>query len=137
MSGHKYGGDCEQVVGKFPGVVAVRFNACWSCTENHEPCTCFRKDPLDKLTSVATQSVFVPNHNFCDSSLVYSLQKGFKPRPLEVETGADVRDDFVGGIGFLHVLDLALEITRRFLLGAGDSSVEDTYRFLFRGTVVT
>jgi hypothetical protein len=78
----------------------------------------------------------VPNHNFRDSSLVYSLQKGFKPGPLEVEAGADVRDDLVGGIGLLHVLDLTLEVTRRFLLGAGDSGVEDTCLFLFGGTVV-
>jgi hypothetical protein len=39
-----------------------------TCTENHKPCICFRKHPLKKLPSVATQTVFVSNHNFGDVS---------------------------------------------------------------------
>jgi hypothetical protein len=85
MTRHKDGRDGEQVIGEFSGVV-------WLCilTVNHELCASLFEDELHEFRPVSTQSVFVHNHNFLDHSTEYSFQKGKKPFPFEVETGADV-----------------------------------------------
>lgn len=93
---------------------------------NHEFCPSFLKDPLTELESIATQSVFVGNHNFCDFALIHSFQKGCKTAAVEIEPTADVPDNVVKGdfrARFLEVGNLSVEIGR--LVAGGDSRVDE------------
>ena len=69
MAGNKHGDDGKEVVGELLGAQD------WLSTLNHEPSARFLEEELQELEAVATQSVFVPNHNFCDHSAVDSFQK--------------------------------------------------------------
>jgi len=85
MTRHKDGGDGEQVVGEFSGIL-------WFCilTVNHLPSPSFFEDKLQQFAVISTQAVFVHDHNFLDHSSEYSFQKGFFFFAFEVETGSNV-----------------------------------------------
>jgi hypothetical protein len=53
---------------------------------NHEFGTGFVEEPFEELNSIATESVFVGNHNFVDISLVYSFQKPLETLSVVVES---------------------------------------------------
>ena len=86
------------------------------------------EEPLDHLEAKSTQSVLVDDGNLADRSFVDAIQNDLKATALEVETGADVLDDFFARALLAEVVDLPLEVV--LLLGGGDSSVADV-DFLF------
>lgn len=84
---------------------------------------------LEQVERKSAQSVSVGNHNFSEIALERKVQNPLEARPMEVETGSNVGDRSVVGILGLQLLSLSIEITRLFLMGRGDSGVDDV-RFL-------
>ena len=120
MSGNKDGGDSEEVVCKLTRSV---FGFCVAV--NHEFCASFFQDEADQLQSIPTESVFVHNHNLCDTSCVYAFQKGLQTPAFEVEARCDVGNNFVAWVRGLEVLHLSLQVTARFLRTGADPGVDD------------
>jgi hypothetical protein len=85
MTRHKDGGDGEQIVRQFSGVICL-----FILTVNHELRASLLEDKLQEFDSVSTQPVLVHNHNLLDHSSEHAFQKGEKTFALEVETGSDV-----------------------------------------------
>lgn len=81
------------------------------------------EDGLEQLKGETTESVSEGNHNLSDSALEDELQKGLQSLSVEVEAGADVGEDSVGGVAASEVLDLALEVF--FLVRRADPGVDD------------
>lgn len=145
MSRNKEGDNREDVICKFiPGVTRGVVCCCISCfcivsivsielwpgrtsfrqrTVNHEFCASFAEEPFDHFRSVTTESVFVLNDHFFDSSCVYLFQKGNKSLSFEIEAGSDVFDDGVRWVRFLEVSDLSFEVS--CLVRTRDTGVTD------------
>ena len=132
MSGDKDVGNGDKILCQFlfsgNGVLFVFF-----LTENHELDRSLCEDVFQEFDAISTQSVLMQDHHLLDSSLVNSLQKGLQAGSLEVETGSDVFDDFVGRELGSQGVDLSLEVARFLLVPARDSGVEDPLEVFGRG----
>ena len=129
MARHKDCGDGKQVFGELAGCIRLMF------VENHEFCACLCEDDFKQLDSKPCQPIPVHNHNLLELSRQRELQNGLHSSAFEVDPGADIRDDSMGGEIGLQVLDLSLKVfslvcatdpcVRNLLFGLGGVSASN------------
>jgi hypothetical protein len=91
--------------------------------ENHELPTIELNNLFDEFNPKSCKSVSVGNHNVELIAAHCAFQKGCKSFPFEVETAADIFDNFSGGIFSPHEFDLSFKVVALF--GTGDATVAD------------
>lgn len=91
-----------------------------------------RTQPLKEAKGDSAESVSVGYHKLFDRSLQYELNHFTERFSLEVDAGADVREDFVFWVPFLHEVFLAKQIL--FLLRRADSAVGNLSPFLIKSS---
>ncbi|MEN9423596.1 MAG: hypothetical protein RL122_979 [Pseudomonadota bacterium] len=109
--------DIEQVFGKF------LFGRERIFTENHEFSTIELDNLSDNIVTESRQSVAVGNHQYELIAAHCAFQNGFKTFALEVESTADVFDNFGLRVVFLHEADLSFEVV--LLLVTGHTTIAD------------
>ena len=119
--------DIEQVFGK------LLFGRERILTENHELSTVGLNDEPDEFTSESRQSVAVGNHNMDAITPHCSFQNGFKTFTFEVESAANVFDDFGLRVLLLHEGDLPFKVIT--LLVAGHTAIADGGLLLLQSKV--
>ena len=101
--------------------------------ENHDFGAMAFEHPLYEVEGDPTESIAVGDHNFADTTLSGTVQKGTQAGVFEVDPATNVFDDFVVGVPFTHKCNLPVEVTCVRLLSRGDSAVGDGDRARFPG----
>lgn len=107
----------EEVLGEFV------FGTAQSWIENHELAAVFLNEESEQVEPEAAESVAVGNHKLELVAAQKSFQYGVKPFALEIESRADVFDDFGLRVERGEPLHLSLEVVALFV--AADPAIAD------------